>query len=122
MLCYAAKCREWQDGSATEPTVSRSCLLGSHQVVGRPARVERVAVAEDLVEETREHPAAHAQCNCHVCACVSSHASRRRNRSMLTVGRGPASTLQIVVKVKFSHTRYRALGSELIPVYRQSQW
>ena len=25
-----------------------------------------------------------------------------------------------VVKVKFSHTRYRALGPELIPVYRQS--
>jgi len=24
------------------------------------------------------------------------------------------------VKVKFSHTRYRALGLELIPVYRQS--
>ena len=26
----------------------------------------------------------------------------------------------IKVKVKFSHTRYRALGPELIPVYRQS--
>jgi len=25
-----------------------------------------------------------------------------------------------MVKVKFSHTRYRALGLELIPVYRQS--
>ena len=25
-----------------------------------------------------------------------------------------------LVKVKFSHTRYRALGPELIPVYRQS--
>ena len=24
------------------------------------------------------------------------------------------------VKVKFSHTRYRVLGPELIPVYRQS--
>ena len=33
-------------------------------------------------------------------------------------------TLQLLqckkVKVKFSHTRYRALGPELIPVYRQS--
>ena len=29
--------------------------------------------------------------------------------------------MQLVkVKVKFSHTRYRALGPELIPVYRQS--
>ena len=29
--------------------------------------------------------------------------------------------LSIVIgKVKFSHTRYRALGPELIPVYRQS--
>jgi len=25
-----------------------------------------------------------------------------------------------IIKVKFSHTRYRALGPELIPVYRQS--
>jgi len=28
--------------------------------------------------------------------------------------------LQVKVKVKFSHTCYRALGPELIPVYRQS--
>ena len=26
----------------------------------------------------------------------------------------------VLKKVKFSHTRYRALGPELIPVYRQS--
>ena len=26
----------------------------------------------------------------------------------------------VILKVKFSHTRYRALGPELIPVYRQS--
>ena len=26
----------------------------------------------------------------------------------------------VTKKVKFSHTRYRALGAELIPVYRQS--
>jgi len=29
-------------------------------------------------------------------------------------------TYWIKVKVKFSHTRYRALGPELIPVYTQS--
>jgi len=29
-------------------------------------------------------------------------------------------TFLIIGKVKFSHTRYRALGPELIPVYRQS--
>jgi len=29
-------------------------------------------------------------------------------------------TSQYIKKVKFSHTRYRALGPELIPVYRQS--
>jgi len=28
--------------------------------------------------------------------------------------------IHVKVKVKFSHTRYRALGPELIPVYRQS--
>jgi len=32
----------------------------------------------------------------------------------------PAIPLAVKVKVKFSHTRYRALGPELIPVYRQS--
>jgi len=30
------------------------------------------------------------------------------------------STEGLEKKVKFSHTRYRALGPELIPVYRQS--
>ena len=29
-------------------------------------------------------------------------------------------SIRLAVKVKFSHTRYRALGPELIPVYRQS--
>jgi len=28
--------------------------------------------------------------------------------------------VQVKVKVKASHTRYRALGPEMIPVYRQS--
>ena len=28
--------------------------------------------------------------------------------------------MQMVKMVKFSHTRYRALGPELLPVYRQS--
>jgi len=28
--------------------------------------------------------------------------------------------LEVTKKVKFSHTRYRALGPELIPMYRQS--
>ena len=32
----------------------------------------------------------------------------------------PPNINSIVKKVKFSHTRYRALGLELIPVYRQS--
>jgi len=30
-----------------------------------------------------------------------------------------AATTTTAVKVKASHTRYRALGPELIPVYRQ---
>jgi len=33
---------------------------------------------------------------------------------------GVRSTLELVKKVKASHTRYRALGPELIPLYRQS--
>jgi len=32
----------------------------------------------------------------------------------------PAVSKQKKVKVKASHTRYRALGPELIPMYRQS--
>ena len=32
----------------------------------------------------------------------------------------PVQTPPWLKKVKFSHTRYRALGPELIPVYRQS--
>jgi len=33
---------------------------------------------------------------------------------------GFSNAIHWMVKVKFSHTRYRALGPELIPVYRQS--
>jgi len=32
------------------------------------------------------------------------------------------ATVTVKVKVKFSHTRYRALGPELILVYRQSAY
>jgi len=40
-------------------------------------------------------------------------------RSSVTI----RSPFFVGIKVKFSHTRYRALGPELIPVYRQSaQW
>ena len=57
-----------------------------------------------------------------------AQASRER---MTSVGcRHPATHLEFIYlressdgkgkKVKFSHTRYRALGPELIPVYRQS--
>jgi len=31
-----------------------------------------------------------------------------------------SAAVAVKVKVKFSHTRYRALGPDLIPVYRQS--
>jgi len=43
--------------------------------------------------------------------------NRQRDRqtdTLIAVPRGKKK------KVKFSHTRYRALGPELIPVYRQS--
>jgi len=59
-----------------------------------------------------------------------------KRRGEVRVGEGPASQIfcgrtgegsRVLqspgvskVKVKFSHTRYRALGPELIPVYRQS--
>ena len=49
-----------------------------------------------------------------------SHSLRSRLPSPpLDVGPLHSPALEIK-KVKFSHTRYRALGPELIPVYRQS--
>ena len=36
------------------------------------------------------------------------------------VGKTLINVFTVIKKVKFSHTRYRALGPELIPVYRQS--
>ena len=40
--------------------------------------------------------------------------------SILVLSLKYRSHYQLKLKVKFSHTRYRALGPELIPVYRQS--
>ena len=45
---------------------------------------------------------------------IINHPSKRRGHGHMTHIR------MLKVKVKFSHTRYRALGPELIPVYRQS--
>jgi len=39
---------------------------------------------------------------------------------ILTVANPVYWNTEAVKKVKFSYTRYRALGPELIPVYRQS--
>ena len=53
---------------------------------------------------------------CSVTTVLLSGANERRRI-------GPSLTPSprtIGKKVKFSHTRYRALGPELIPVYRQS--
>ena len=41
--------------------------------------------------------------------------SRQRN----VIGSVPALNVHQNKKLKFSHTRYQALGPELIPVYRQ---
>jgi len=37
-----------------------------------------------------------------------------------SIGKQSGESVESVKKVKFSHTRYRALGPELIPVDRQS--
>ena len=44
----------------------------------------------------------------------------RRDGQSSTTARTTSWMMSDMVKVKFSHTRYRALGPELIPVYRQS--
>ena len=49
-----------------------------------------------------------ADCNTHSCQVPSVSLA------------SPPLCLLLKVKVKFSHTRYRALGPQLIPVYRQS--
>jgi len=46
-------------------------------------------------------------------------AKNMKLRSTLTAGKNTKFAVNIK-KVKASHTRYRALGPELIPVYRQS--
>jgi len=69
-----------------------------------------------------------------VCVCVCPLEYFRKyilifNKYFMYVAYGRVSILlwrrcdaliTCVKKVKFSHTRYRALGPELIPVYRQS--
>ena len=50
----------------------------------------------------------------------NAHDADQRDVAFMHKGRS-ADLLDVrVKKVKFSHTRYRALGPELIPVYRQS--
>ena len=50
----------------------------------------------------------------------NAHDADQRDVAFIHKGRS-ADLLDVrVKKVKFSHTRYRALGPELIPVYRQS--
>jgi len=50
----------------------------------------------------------------------SVHAVDRRIRQYMLVKKLVQTKVSSKSKVKFSHTRYRALGPELIPVYRQS--
>jgi len=68
------------------------------------------SAVQDVVGWTSATPAA------------SNSARRRRRRRHLPSLRRRRCVVFIVKvkKVKFSHTRYRALGPELIPVYRQS--
>ena len=60
------------------------------------------------------HTTAASQSHCHTgpwCSCSDED---------VLATRWPNAISTIVIKVKFSHTRYRALGPELIQVYRQS--
>jgi len=88
---------------------SRRTLLWGHCRVGRSVRRDhRPTDVHDLLAMTR-----HVQ---H--ACEVEHTSTRR-RPDPTSSQG-SHMPHHHKKVKFSHTRYRPLGPELIPVYRQS--
>ena len=73
------------------------------------------AAAEAAVVLHRVSAIAHTAC--HTVSNHGSNAARQANGHL-----SPSGHLRVrtKVKVKFSRTRYRALGPELIPVYRQS--
>ena len=80
----------------------------ARRVSHRLVRVEPVP-AQDAADE--------------VCTTTATAAAAGAGREVVgqsQSGRRAARVSVVVKKVKFSHTRYRALGPELIPVYRQS--
>ena len=88
---------------------SRRMLLWGHCRVGKSVRRDhRPTDVHDLLAMTR-----HAQ---HVCE-VEHTSTRRRPDPTSSQGSHMPHHHK---KVKFSHTCYRPLGPELIPVYRQS--
>jgi len=70
----------------------------------------RESVLDDVLEVVHVHDA----------QLFARHARTRDADQQHVVAWHTAQTHAVVKKVKFSHTRYRALGPELIPVYRQS--
>jgi len=66
---------------------------------------EQVDVTEDFLQQ-------HLTCRLLLNTCDTQPRRRLITTALLKL------RLRLKVKVKFSHTRYRALGPELIPVYR----
>jgi len=54
-----------------------------------------------------------------VVAAIIKSLSRQQTEDVAEYGTGGTRLTMMIKKVKASHTRYRALGPELYPVYRQ---
>ena len=100
---------------------------GAAQAPGVPERVD--GVEQVAVEDVRTAASAllHRRDVARLPACRPGRRRRHVGTDLLALtGRHhvtPTKHLQLhatVKKVKFSHTRYRALGPEPIPVHRQS--
>ena len=138
---------EYSSTQKASPLRELTCHTGSHSITCRPAEVTfppslirdctlrsgRLRDRDDSVRpaaaagRTRSDAAARRRRSALLSRTRLQPPRRRRGNtnSPIPLTRGPIyktsyDYLTIILKVKFSHTRYRALGPELIPVYRQS--
>jgi len=94
----------------THPAPSNTWFFGQYESMLKPARLGvghfcRVHPCAQRTDRQKNRDISATELPCDI-GSNRSHAMR--------------PIVKLKVKVKFSHTRYRALGPELIPVYRQS--
>ena len=75
------------------------------------------------LRRTKRHARFTLQCALHASSLAQSTVDSSLIQYVMSCNSGYSRSLSEnsrIIKVKFSHTRHRALGPELIPVYRQS--